>query len=150
MQNIRILNNKEIKQILNLAEKQWEAKLTPDYVFLKTEKGKIYVVNKSISKLDLGKLRINTVGMYFSEAKENEMRLSIEGSQIVGPKAKKNVLELDEHEVKEWMQGNDLEKEGNFPGFFIIKHKDDFLGCGKWRNDKVLNYIGKARRVSVI
>jgi len=150
MQNIRILNKKEVKQILNLIEKQFDAKLSIDYVFLKTEKEKIYLINKDISKLDLSKLRINSIGSYFGELKVNELRLSIEGSQLIGPKSKKNVLELNDGEMREWMQGNDLEKEGNFPGFFIIKHKDDFLGCGKWRNGKVLNYIGKARRIKVI
>jgi len=100
MQKIKILNNKEIKEILNLIEKQWDAKLNLDYVFLKTEKEKIYIVNKDISKVDLGKLRINTIGLYFAEVKDNNIRLSIEGSQIIGPKAKKNVLELNEKEVK--------------------------------------------------
>ena len=148
MQKIKILNNKEIKEILNLIEKQWDAKLNLDYVFLKTEKEKIYIVNKDISKVDLGKLRINTIGLYFAEVKDNNIRLSIEGSQIIGPKAKKNVLELNEKEVKEWMQGNDLEKETNLSGFLIIKDKDDYLGCGKRRDGEVLNFIGKARRIN--
>ena len=150
MQNIRILNKKEIKEILNLIENQWQAKLSLNYVFLKTEKGKIYIVNKDISDIDLSKLRINSIGLYFGEIRGNELRVSIEGSQIIGPEAKKNVLDLDEDEVKEWMKGNDLEKKGDFQGFFIIKHKDDFLGCGKWRKDKVLNYVNKARRISII
>lgn len=150
MQNLRILNKKEIRNTFDLIEKQFGAKLTLDYAFLKTEKDKIYIVNKSISKLDLSKLRINSIGLYFCEVRNNEIRFSIDGSQIIGPKSKKNVLELNEEEVKEWMLGNDLEKEGNFPGFFLIKNKDDFIGCGKWRNDKVLNYIGKARRINVI
>ena len=171
MQKIKILNNKEIKEILNLIEKQWDAKLNLDYVFLKTEKEKIYIVNKDISKVDLGKLRINTIGLYFAEVKDNNIRLSIEGSQIIGPKAKKNVLELNEKEVKEWMRGNDLErlsfhqpqdggktnlekmrehfdKETNLSGFLIIKDKDDYLGCGKRRDGEVLNFIGKARRIN--
>ena len=149
MQKIKILNNKEIKEILNLIEKQWDVKLNLDYVFLKTEKDKIYLVNKDISKVDLGKLRINTIGLYFAEVKDNHIRLSIEGSQIIGPKAKKNVLELNEKEVKEWMQGNDLEKETNLSGFLIIKDKDDYLGCGKRRDGEVLNFIGKARRINL-
>ena len=148
MQKIKILNNKEIKETLNLIEKQWDAKLKLDYAFLKTEKDKIYLVNKDISKVDLGKLRINSIGLYFAEAKDNNVRLSIEGSQIIGPKAKKNILELNEKEVKEWMRGNDLEMEGDFSGFLIIKYNNDYLGCGKLRNGKLLNFIGKARRIN--
>ena len=150
MQKIKILNNKEIKETLNLIEKQWDAKLKLDYAFLKTEKDKIYLVNKDISKVDLGKLRINTIGLYFAEAKDNNVRLSIEGSQIIGPKAKKNILELNEKEVKEWMRGNDLEMEVDFSGFLIIKYNNDYLGCGKLRNGKLLNFIGKASRINMI
>ena len=148
MQNIKILNKREIKKILELIKKQWQAIINLDYVILQKEKGKVYLVNRDISKIDLSKLRINSIGLYLAEIKNGEIRLSIEGSQLVGKKANKNVLELNENEVKEWMQGNDLEKEGDYSGFLIIKHKDDYLGCGKYREGSVFNFIGKARWVS--
>jgi len=150
MQKIKILNKKETKEIFNSIEQQWNAKLKLDYVFLKTEKGKVYIINKDISKIDLSKLRVNTIGLYFAEMKNNEIRLSIEGSQIIGPKANKNILELNQEEVKEWMKGNDLEKEGNFSGFLIIKNKDDYLGCGKYRDGEILNFVNKARRINTL
>ena len=83
---------KEIKKIMQLIEKQWNAKLKLGYAFLKTEKGKIYIVNEDISKLDLSKLRINSIGLYFGELRGDELRLSIEGSQIIGKNASKNVI----------------------------------------------------------
>lgn len=150
MQKIKILNKKETKEIFNSIEQQWDAKLKLDYVFLKTEKGKVYIINKDISKIDLSKLRVNTIGLYFAEMKNNEIRLSIEGSQIIGPKANKNILELNQEEVKEWMKGNDLEKEGNFSGFLIMKNKDDYLGCGKYRDGEILNFVNKARRINLL
>ena len=150
MQNIKILNKKEIKAILELIKNQWGASADMTYAFLKTDKGKIYVVNSDISRLELGKLRINSIGLYFAEIRDGGIRLSIEGSQIIGPKSKKSVLELNDNEAKEWMRGNDLEMKGDFSGFLIIKHKEDFLGCGKYANGKILNYIGKARRVNSI
>ena len=150
MQNIKILNKKEIKSILELIKNQWGASADMDYAFLKTDKGKIYAVNSDISRLELGKLRINSIGLYFAEIRDEGIRLSIEGSQIIGPKSKKSVLELNDNEAKEWMRGNDLEMKGDFSGFLIIKHKEDFLGCGKYANGKILNYIGKARRVNSI
>ena len=150
MQNIKILNKNEIKAILELIKNQWGASADMTYAFLKTDKGKIYVVNSDISRLELGKLRINSIGLYFAEIRDGGIRLSIEGSQIIGPKSKKSVLELNDNEAKEWMRGNDLEMKGDFSGFLIIKHKEDFLGCGKYANGKILNYIGKARRVNSI
>jgi NOL1/NOP2/fmu family ribosome biogenesis protein len=152
MQQLKILNSKEIKEILRLIEKQWNAKLKLNYAFLKNNKNRIFIVNKDISKIELEKLRINSIGMYFCETRNDKIRLSIEGSQIVGPKAMKNIVEINSLQVKQWMKGEDLEIEnkGDYNGFVIIKHNNDFLGTGKYKDGKVLNYVGKSRRVSII
>jgi NOL1/NOP2/fmu family ribosome biogenesis protein len=88
--------------------------------------------------------------MYFCEIDNLGMRLSIEGSQIIGPKATKNILEINDEQTKQWFKGEDLEMNGNFSGFLIIKYKDDFLGTGKYSNGKILNYIHKNRRADLI
>jgi len=151
MLELKILNSREIKEIYCLIEGQWGAKLKLDYAFLKNSKGRVFIVNRDISKIDFSKLRINSVGMYFCETDELGIRLSIEGSQIVGPKATKNIAEIREEQARQWFKGEDLEIEGksNYSGFVIIKHNDDFLGSGKYRNGKILNYVNKGRRVSV-
>ena len=146
MPQLQILNSKEIKEILKLIEKQWSAKLKPDYAFLRNNKNRIFIINRDVSKIDFSKLRINSIGMYFCDL-ENGIRLSIEGSQIVGPKAAKNIVEINESQVKQWLKGEDLEVNGNYSGFVIIKHNDDFLGTGKFKENKVLNYVSKSRRI---
>ena len=151
MPELKILNNKETKEIYKLIEKQWGAKMKLDYGFLKNNKDRIFVVSKDISKIDTSKLRLNSVGMYFCEYGRVGIRLSIEGSQIIGPKAAKNIVELDEEETRKWFKGEDLEKEcRDCSGFVILKSKNDFLGTGKYKNGKVLNYVGKSRRVNAI
>ena len=150
MPELKILNNKEIKKILKLIENQWNAKLKLNYAFLKNNKNRIFIINKDISKIDLSKLRINSIGMYFCEVSDNKIRLSIEGSQIVGPRATKNVVEINEEQTKNWLKGQDLEIKGNYSGFLIIKNKNDFLGTGKYRDGRVLNYVGKSRRINTI
>ncbi len=152
MAHLKILNKKQIKEIFNLIKKQFGADFKEDYAFFQNEKGKIYITDKDISKINTDKIRINSLGLYFAELKGNEIRFSIEGSQLVGPKATKNILELSTKQVKEWMQGQDLEiKENNdYSGFLLVKHKNDFLGCGKYREGKVFNYVGKNRRVNIV
>ncbi len=146
MQNIKILNKKEIRKILAMIEEQWGFKDNLDYAFLKTEKGKIYVANREIFNLDLSEIKINSVGMYFAETR-NGIRLSIEGSQIIGAKAAKNVVELNDKEAKEWMKGADIEKKADTEGFAILKHNNDFLGSGKaTKEGKILNFVPKTRR----
>ena len=149
MPQLKFLNRKETKEILKLIEEQWGAKLKLDYTFARNNKHRVFIINKDISKIDFSKLRINSIGMYFCDL-ENEIRLSIEGSQIIGPKAAKNIAEINESQVKQWLKGEDLEIEGksNYSGFVIIKRNTDFLGTGKYKSGKVLNYVSKSRRIS--
>ncbi len=149
MQNLKILNKKEVKAILEMVKKQWECDFKEDYAFLQNKDGKVFIVNKDIAKIDFKKIRINSVGLYFAELRNNEIRLSIEGSQLIGPKAKENVIELNEKEAREWLKGNDLEKETSANGFVIIKHDKDYLGTGKARDNKILNFVPKTRRLMV-
>ena len=149
MPQLKFLNRKETKEILKLIEEQWGAKLKLEYTLVKNNKNRVFIINKDISKIDFSKLRINSIGMYFCDL-ENEIRLSIEGSQIIGPKAAKNIAEINESQVKQWLKGEDLEIEGksNYSGFVIIKRNTDFLGTGKYKSGKVLNYVSKSRRIS--
>ena len=100
MPQLKFLNSKETKEILKLIEEQWGAKLKLDYTLVKNNKSRVFIVNKDISKIDFSKLRINSIGMYFCDI-ENEIRLSIEGSQVIGPKATKNIAEINESQIKQ-------------------------------------------------
>ena len=151
MPELKILNSREIKEIYSMIEKQWGAKIRLDYGFLKNNKNRVFIISKDISRIDTSKLRLNSVGMYFCEFDSIGIRLSIEGSQIVGLKATKNIVEVNEEEMKKWFKGEDLEKEcRDCSGFLILRHKDDFMGTGKYVNGKILNYVGKTRRVNTI
>jgi len=80
------------------------------------------------------KIRLENIGIYFGKIKKNEkIQLSIEGSQIVGKTAKKNVIEIkDYEELKKFLleekslklEDFDVEKH-NFP---IVKYKD-YIVC---------------------
>ena len=149
MPELRILNSKEIKEILRLIEEHWGAKLNLDYGFLQNTKNRVFIVSKDISRIDLSNLRLNSIGMYFCEIDNAGIRLSIEGSQIVGQKATRNLMEVEEGEMRQWFRGEDLIKEcGDCKGFIILKNKNDFLGSGKCSNGKVLNFVSKTRRVN--
>ena len=150
MHKLSILNSREIKEIMKLIESQWGAKLSPDYVFLKNSENRVFIVSRGIEKVDMDKLRINSIGMYFCEIDRKGIRLSIEGSQIVGPKAEKNIAEISEDQARQWLRGEDLEVSGDYSGFAIIKCNNDFLGNGKFKDGKILNYVNKGRRVSSI
>jgi len=149
MANFKILNSKKVKEILEVLNKQFDYKEKLDYAMVQTQKDRIYLVNKDIGEINFHNMKINSFGMYFCEWKHNEVRLSIEGSQLVGPKAKKNILQLSDKQTIQWMNGEEIEidrPELN-KQFLIIKNNQDFLGSGKIINNRLLNFVPKVRRL---
>ena len=150
MKRLKILNNKEVKGILKLLDNQFGFKDRLDYVFLMNKKNKIYLVNKDIERIDIDNLRIDAIGLYFGEVNHGSLRLSIEGSQMIGKRVRKNIVELGKEDAELWSMGNDIDKEFNVYGFVILKHKKDFIGCGKYKEGKIFNYVPKERRLRVV
>lgn len=148
-ESLRVLPGKEVKFFRNYIKEHWDADFRQDFAFLMSSKDKIYLADKGIGMVDLSNLKINSVGMYFGEFKKEMMRLSIEGSQLIGPLAKKNVVEIPDVFVFPWLKGIDIAIKVKGDGFVIIKNRDDFMGCGKVMEDRILNFIPKARRLMV-
>ncbi|MBD3164959.1 hypothetical protein GF323_07205 [Candidatus Woesearchaeota archaeon] len=146
MQSLKILNKKEIKKISALLKRQFGFEKSLGYVFLMNNKSRIFLITGAISGIDMANLRINSLGLYFGEISSSQIRLSIEGSQLIG-KDSKNIIELDEKEAKEWLGGIDISKKIDSRGFVLLRHKRDFLGCGKAVDNKILNYVPKNRRL---
>jgi len=139
-----VLSKKEIKKILRQLDKQFGVG-TLDYIFIKSDKDKIFIVNKEFGEIDIKDFNINTMGIYVMKQEKDGIRLSIEGSQIIGLKAKKNVLVLDDCE--DWMKGMNVNVNTKLKGYVTVKSGEDFLGCGRVVNGKLINYIPKSRRI---
>ena len=145
--DFKVLNSKEVKEIRHILERQYGAGEKLAYSFLLTGNNDIYVANQSIKSLDFKSVRINTIGIYFGELKDDEIRLSIEGSQIIGPLAKKNVFDTDSKIGRMWMYGLDIPCKEEFNEFVIIKSGNDFMGAGRYKEGKILNHVPKGRRI---
>ena len=145
MRNFDLLNSKEIKKInLQLKEQFGNEFNFKDYITFRTPRDRIYSVNREFSEYDFSKVKINNIGLYFLTIVKDGVRLSIEGSQLF--KAKSNVVDLDEKNFRKWMSGEDLNLEFE-RGYVILKHKNEFLGCGRSSGEKIWNYVPKERRV---
>ncbi len=150
------LAKKEIRRILEQLEKQWGCSLELDYLFFRNNKNRISLMNRDFAQLDTSKLRLNSVGLYFCEVMNNgEIRLSIEGSQLVGPSATKNVIPLDFDQTRKWLYGQDIEfgsaAIASLPtGFVILQHEDFFVGCGRLKNGVISNHVSKNRRIGTL
>lgn len=148
----RILNSKEQKEVWALVEAQWGIKRKPDGVLLKNNKNKIFLINRDIEKVFDEGLRIDSAGLYILEQPNpNEVRLSVEGTQLFGPHVTKNIVDLGDGEVREWLKGRHVETKITTKDFQIVRHRrgtmDDYMGCGKLNGKELRNYMPKTRRI---
>ena len=146
------MSKEEIKRLENLLEKNYGAKIRFKDKIFKTSEEKVWLVSKEALDFDFSKLKVNSVGLYFGKLKRNEkIQLSVEGVQLVGKKAKKNIVIIDEENLKKFLQGFDfsaqklIDCETN--NFVLIKHEDDFIGTGILRENYIENILPKARRI---
>ena len=149
MTKLQILNSKQSKKIYELLEHFAFTKRFGDSVLLQAGEN-IYLSSRELFAIGLEKLNINSLGVYIAEIKNGEVRLSIEGSQLIGPHSKKNVVELGDEEAALWMTGEDIgipKAAGEAEGFVMLRHGKDFLGSGKIKNGAILNFVPKARRI---
>ena len=142
---LRIMNTREKKQVVKLIKEQFGCDYDFEEVFI-SSKNKLFITTKDIAKVNLDELRINNLGLYFGELYDC-LRLSMEGAQIIGRLAKKNVLELNDSNAARWLAGENIELNTEMHGYVIVKNKDDILGCGKVSKNKLYNYVPKERRV---
>ena len=66
--------------------------------------------------------------------------------QLFGKKIKKNIIELNKENTKEFCNGLNLEiKSNNEPGFVSVKYNKIALGCGHWNGEVLKNQIPKSK-----
>ena len=149
---LTILNKKEKQEIESKLNEQFGIKDIPGKIIM-IGKERLYLFSGSFTEkqiLELEKITpIEKVGVYFAKFEEhsNKIRLSIEGSQILKDQIKKNIFELKDKYLEDWMKGYELQIKTGKRDFLIIKHNNDFLGSGKASEEKIGNFIPKVRRL---
>ncbi|NJE61360.1 hypothetical protein [Thermococcus sp. 21S7] len=89
-------------------------------------------------------------GVYFGRVESDGIRLSIEGSFLVGPKATKNVVELDDERARRYLAGESVEiGDDSLHGWVIVKWRSYYLGSAKAKEGRLINYVPKERRLKL-
>lgn len=147
-ENYDFVPSRDLKQFCKKVKDQYGRvpELFDELAFVQG-KEKFYVIGRDLDKIELKNLHINSIGLYIAEIKGGQLRLSIEGAQLVGPSATKNVCEISDEQLKQWFKGQDLKVEGDYSGFVILKCGSDYVGSGKYKEGLVLNFVPKARRL---
>jgi len=117
----------------------------------KLGKERIILFSGEISEEEIQEIgeysRIEGIGMYFAKEQEDGIRLSIEGTEFIKDKVTKNIFEMNEKQAEQWMYGYEIQDNIKERGFFIMKFKEDFLGTGKASENRITNFVPKARRL---
>ena len=141
----------EVKEVERIIEKNYGAKIDlSKYNLFINKKNEVYIASPSVKEefIEIS----SYLGLYLGKLKRNEkVQLSVEGSQIVGIKATKNIAVLDDENVFRFMEGFDCKWKElincELNNFVLIKNGDDFFGCGMLRSDKIESLVPKARRI---
>ena len=145
------MSENEKKELERIVEKNYGAKIDlSSFDYYINNRNEIYIVSKSIDERLIS--IASYVGMYFGRLKRNEkIQLSVEGSQIVGKQANKNIAIVDDENLSRYIEGLEckwselINCETN--NFVLIKNGNDFFGSGILREDKIESLVPKARRI---
>ena len=152
---LKIFSEKEKKEIENKVNEQFGIKEIPGMILQRGEE-RLFLFHGSLSEKQIYEIEqtipVERIGVYFAKLVEEKngktkIRLSIEGTQILSDQIIKNIFELKEEQVEDWMKGNELQISTGKKDFLAMKYKDDFLGCGKASESKISNFIPKNRRL---
>lgn len=125
----------------------------PDKVYFnQNEQEKVSIINREAFDYNFDDVKVNALGLYFGTFMVDGFRLSMEGSQLIGPLATKNILEINVDERDQWLIGNDFScnDETFDKQFVILKHNNDYMGTAKIKNGIVKNYISKSRKMKKV
>ncbi|WP_456398388.1 methyltransferase RsmF C-terminal domain-like protein [Palaeococcus sp. (in: euryarchaeotes)] len=131
----------ETKKVIELLIEQYG--YAPDLIFEIRGNRKVYAYKDCPLDMQIHAER----GIYFGKIESDGIRLTIEGAFLVGPKAERNVIELDREKMLKWMKGEDVPVDFEGNAWVILKHNMYYLGGGKASGGVVRNYVPKDRRI---
>ena len=147
---IQILESRQIEEIEKNLKERFGIKRIPGKI-LKLGEEKLFLFTGDATDEEILKLEkiipVERIGVYFAKIINGDVKLSIDGSQLLKNQITKNIFELDEEQAEKWMMGQELNLKPNVKGFVVMKYKDNFMGCGKASEDKISNFVPKTRRL---
>lgn len=150
MEYIKILAAQEKKQIEQKLNQQFGIKEIPGKIVMRGAE-RLFFFTGEINEAEIRKIEdiipIEKIGVYFAKLINDDMKLTIEGTQILHSQINKGIFEINDTQAEEWMMGRELSIKTGLRGFVVIKNRSDLLGCGKASQDKITNFIPKSRRL---
>ncbi len=111
-------------------------------------KNNIYLMTKEVKEFQCE--NILRKGIRIARIVKNGIKPTIDACQIFGFYAKKNIIHLNEEELKKFLLGQDLFLEVAMEeGYKILFYKNYPVAIGYYRNKKLKNQIPRSRRIKL-
>jgi NOL1/NOP2/fmu family ribosome biogenesis protein len=157
MKNAQILGSRDIKKINEMITHQFGFSFGKAYSYIENAKGKIFIISRDLDKIAFERLRTDRFGLYIGERGTTQIRLSLEGVQLLASLADlnnvklENVVAITSKEMNSYFQGIDLTrptmKENKL---ILLKYRSDIFACAPLKEGKVFNFLPKTYRGTVI
>ena len=148
-EKMKSLSSSQKKKITKQLNEQFGISKLP-YLLLKFGKEKLRAFSGNLSREELSQLdkdiRIENIGLYIAKEQNQELRLTMDGTQILKNQITKNILEIDNKQSEQWFKGNDLDIQTE-KGFKILKNNNNIIGSGKSTGERITNFVPKERRI---
>lgn len=111
-------------------------------------KNSIYLMTKEVKDFNCEK--IIRKGIRIARLVKKGIKPTIDLVQLFGRYAKKNIIYLNEQDLKKILYGQDLNLElGMEEGYKILFYKNYPIGVGYFRDKKLKNQIPRSRRINL-
>ena len=147
---LKLLNGNKTKLLLEYCVKRFDMadNIFKGYKLYEGSKNKIYLVQKMANLRFIPESSGLCIFRFDKTPKPTTNFLQLFGSNI-----KRNILDLNKFELREYCKGNDLEREivtNNLePGFIAIRYKKTIIGCAHWNQKIIKNQLPKSRRCRI-
>jgi NOL1/NOP2/fmu family ribosome biogenesis protein len=116
------------------------------YRFLKSGRKRIRLISEGAFNLLSSLPYTGTTGLYIGEYSPKAFRLSMDGAQLLGPYATKQIVKLNDDQAETWLQGESVNYEDKQRGYVIVVHNNTIIGCGSLSQGKLRSFVPKVRR----
>ena len=131
-----------------------------DYVFYKKGAKKVWAVRReAVGAVEgdeaetLETLDYESVGLPLMRIGGEHDKPTTDALQLFGDAVRKNSVELDAEDAREFVRGEDVEIEFGEDmvdlGYVVVNHEGEVLGCGLYFPGELRSQIPKGRRVEL-
>ncbi len=146
---VEFYDTKKRKKLLTQLNEQFGVSELPRVLF-ETGKEKVRGFSGDLTIDELYSLdkiaNIEFIGLYLFRQELIYLRIGFDEALLLKNQFSKNIVELNESQVLEWMNGKSLQIS-LAKGIYVVKRNEDVFGCGISDGHNLINFVPKERRI---